>query len=208
LADKGYIVLFWADAGWVRWFSKKAIIRPADLKPMNVYASSGDPRSVELMKEYYNPIVLEPDKILTSLQTDMINTVPIPPFLANSLQVSSQTGNMLDMNYAPVVGAMVVTRPAWEKLPAETQAYLRKTAEEAGAEIRKNSRNEDTAAITTMRDKHKLKVNALPAGVEQEWQTEIAKIYPKLRGTSVPAELFDEVQAALKEFRAGKAVAK
>jgi len=208
LSDKGYVVLFWADAGWVRWFSKKPIIRPADLKPMSVYASSGDPRSVELMKEYYNPIVLEPDKILTSLQTDMINTVPIPPFLANFLQVSSQTGNMLDLNYAPVVGAMVVTRPAWEKLPTETQAYLRKTAEEAGAEIRKNSRNEDTAAIATMRDKHKLKVNTLPPGVEQEWQAEIAKIYPKLRGTSVPADLFDEVQSALKEFRSGKPAAK
>lgn len=206
--DKGYVVLFWGDAGWVRWFSKKPIIRPADLKPMNVFASSGDPATVELMKDYYNPVVLEPDKILTSLQTDMINTVPIPPFLANFLQVSGQTGNMLELNFAPVVGAMVISRPAWDKLPAETQAFLRKTAEESGVEIRRNSRNEDTAAIATMREKHKLKVHTLPPGVEKEWQQEIAKIYPKLRGSTVPADLFDEVQAALKEFRADKSETK
>lgn len=208
LLDKGYVVLFWADAGWVRWFSKKPVLRPADLKPLKVYASSGDPRTVELMKDYYNPIVLEPDKILTSLQTDMINAVPMPAFLANFLQVSTQTGNMLDMNYAPIIGAMVVTKRAWDKLPAETQAALRKSAEAAGEEIRRASRKEDLDAIKTMREKHKLQVNELPPGGQQEWQTEIAKIYPKLRGEVIPAELFDEVEAAVKEFRAKNPPAK
>lgn len=207
LLAKGYVVLFWADAGWVRWFSKKPILHPKDLKSMNVYASSGDSHTVELMKAYYNPVVLEPDKILSSLQTDMINTVPMPPFLANFLQVSTQTGHMLDMNYAPVIGAMVITTRAWDKLSAETQASLRKSAETVGADIRRNSRAEDAAAIVTMRDKHHLKINALPAGAEKEWQDEISKIYPKLRGTLVPADLFDEVQAALKEFRAQKPAA-
>ena len=206
--DKGYVVLFWGDAGWVRYFSKKPILHPADLKPMNVFASSGDPAAVEILKNYYNPIVLEPDKILSSLQTDMINTVPIPAFLANFLQVSTQTGHMLELNLSPVVGAMVVTRRAWDKLPPETQEALRKSGEAAGIEIRRNSRNEDTAAVATMREKHHLQVHALPPGGEQEWQTEIAKSYPKLRGTVVPAEMFDEVQAALVEFRAGKAAAK
>jgi TRAP-type C4-dicarboxylate transport system substrate-binding protein len=207
LLDKGYVVLFWADAGWVRWFSKKPILRPADLKPLNVYASSGDPDTVELMKNYYNPVILEPDKILTSLQTDMINAVPIPPFLANFLQVSTQAGNMLDLNYAPVVGAMVVSRRSWDKLPAETQEFLRQTAAAAGAEIRKNSRAEDSAAIATMREKHKLTIHALPSGGEEEWRREISKIYPRLRGSSVPADVFDEVQGALKEFRAAKPAA-
>jgi len=207
--DKGYVVLFWADAGWVRWFSKKPILRPPDLKPMKVYASSGDPEIVEMMKAYYNPIVLEPDKILSSLQTGMINTVPIPAFLANFLQVPAQTGHVLDLNYAPVVGAMVVTRPAWDKLPVETQAYLRKTAEAAGAEIRRNSRIEDTEAIAAMRDKQHLIVNPLPAGAEEEWRAGLAKIYPKLRSPKVvPADLFDEVVAALADFRSKNPTAK
>lgn len=206
--DKGYVVLFWADAGWVRWFSKKPIVHPVDLKPMNVFASSGDPEAVELMKIFYNPVVLEPDKILSSLQTDMINTVPTPAFFANFLQVSTQTGHMLDMNFVPVVGAMVITRRAWDKMPSETQASLRKMAEAAGVEIRRNSRNEDNAAVATMREKHHLQVHALPPGAEQEWRDEIAKIYPKLRGTVVPADMFDEVVASLAEFRSKNPAAK
>ncbi len=202
--EKGYVVLLWGDAGWVRLFSKKPIFRPADLKPMNVYASSGDSVTAELLKAFYNPVVLEPDKILSSLQTDMINCVPSPAFLANFLQLATVTGHMLDMTYAPVVGAMVITRRAWDKLPAETQAALRKNAEQNGVEIRRNSRNEDTAALATMREKHQLQVHTPTPAVEQEWRTEIAQVYPKLRGTVVPADLFDEVQAALVEFRSTK----
>jgi TRAP-type transport system periplasmic protein len=206
--DKGYVVLFWADAGWVRWFSKKPIVHPADLKPMNVFAASGDPEAVEMMKAFYNPIVLEPDKILSSLQTGMINTVPIPAFLANFLQVATQTGHMLDMNFTPVVGAMVMTRRAWDKLPSETQASVRKMAERAGEEIRRNSREEDTAAIASMREKQHLQVHELPAGAEREWRDGIAQIYPKLRGTVVPADLFDEVVTTLTEFRSKSPAAK
>jgi TRAP-type C4-dicarboxylate transport system substrate-binding protein len=103
---------------------------------------------------------------------------------------------------------MVVTRRAWDKLPAETQGSLRQLAETAGAEIRRNSRLEDTAAIATMREKHHLQVHELPAGAQQEWQNEIAKSYPKLRGSVVPTDLFDEVEAALKEFRAKNPPAK
>ncbi len=208
LYDKGYVVLFWADGGWVRWFSKTPIIHPADLKPMKVFAASGDPKAVEMMKDYYNPIVLESDKIITSLQTDMINTVPIPPFLANFLQVSSQTGHMLDMNYCPVVGAMVLTRRAWDKLAPETQAFLRKTSEAAGAEIRRASREEDLAAIKTMSEKQNLQVHQLTPEIQQEWERGIEKLYPKLRGEVVPADLFDEVVAALKEYRASHPPAK
>jgi TRAP-type C4-dicarboxylate transport system substrate-binding protein len=106
------------------------------------------------------------------------------------------------------VGAMVITRRAWDKLPSETQASLRQLAEKAGEEIRRNSRNEDTDAVATMRDKHHLQVHALPAGAETEWRDGFEKIYPKLRGAVVPGDLFDEVVAALAEFRSRNSAAK
>src|SRR5216110_981639 len=36
LADKGFVVLFWVDAGWVRYFSKEAMLTPEDMKRMKV----------------------------------------------------------------------------------------------------------------------------------------------------------------------------
>ena len=53
--------------------------RAADLKSMRVLASEGDPDSIALMKAYYTPVVLEPDKIYLSLRNKMIDAAPIPP---------------------------------------------------------------------------------------------------------------------------------
>ena len=203
--DKGFVVLFWGDAGWVRWFSKTPITRPADLKPLKVYASSGDPESIEIMKDYYQPVVLEPDKIFSSLSTDMINAIPIPAFLGNALQVSSLAGNMLDLKWVPVVGAMVVTKSAWDKLPEEARIALKADGEKTGIEIRTNSRNEDNTAITVMQEKQKLKVQTLTPALEDEWFRELEKTHPKVRGPVVPTDFFDEVVAILKQHRAGKA---
>src|SRR6185436_3491864 len=36
--DKGFVVLCWGDAGWVRFFSKEPALRPADYRRMKVFA--------------------------------------------------------------------------------------------------------------------------------------------------------------------------
>ena len=200
--DKGFVVLFWGDAGWVRWFSKSPIVKPADLKPLKVFASSGDPESIEIMKDYYQPVVLEPDKIFSSLSTDMINAIPIPAFLGNALQIGSLTHHMLDLKWVPVVGAMVVTKNAWDKLTPETQQALKADGEKTGIEIRQNSRAEDNAAITAMKEKQKLVVQDVSAASHEEWSRELSKTYSRVRGAVVPADLFDEVVAILKAHRA------
>ncbi len=202
LLEKGFVVLFWGDAGWVRWFSKVPIKTPADLKPLKVYASSGDPEALEILKDYYQPVVLEPDKIFSSLSTDMISAIPIPAFIGNAMQVGIQTGYMLDLRWVPVVGAMVVTSAAWNKLPIETRQALIADGEKTGGEIRNNSRNEDNSAIKVMQEKQGLKVQPVTPEIEADWVKVIARTHPKIRGAVVPAVLFDEVVSILKEFRA------
>ncbi len=198
----GYVILFWGDAGWVRFFSTKAITGVEDLKAMRIFASSGTPKSLELMKSYYTPVELEPDKILLSLRNGMIDAVPIPSFLANFVQVATKADQMLDLKWAPVVGAMIVTKPSWEKIPPETRKYLMATSRKAGEKIRADSRREDEEAIKAMVSKQGLKVHSLSPEAEKVWRAEVRKVLPKIRGEIVPADMFDDVQAALKEFRA------
>ncbi len=202
LRDAGYIVMFWADAGWVRYFSSKPINRFQDLKSLRVYASSGDPESVELMKAYYTPVVLEPDQILLGLRNGMIDALPVPAFLANFNQVPTYAPYMLDLRWAPITGALVVTEKAWNKLAPASQAWLRETSERAGHEMRRTSRIEDEQAVQAMKDKFGLKVVPLTAEAEREWRAEVARIYPRIRGTLVPAPMFDATVETLKAKRA------
>ena len=41
--------------------------------------------------------------------------------------------------------------------------------------------------------------------IEAEWRAMAERAYPLIRGKMVPAELFDEVQELLREYRAGQA---
>ncbi len=202
LRDAGYVVMFWADAGWVRFFSSKPIRRFQDLKSLRVYASSGDPQSVELMKAYYTPVVLEPDQILLGLRNGMIDALPVPAFLANFDQVPTYAPYMLDLHWAPITGALVITEKAWNKLDPAAQAWLREASERAGDEMRRASRAEDEQAVQAMKDKMGLKVIPMTPEAEREWRAEVARIYPRIRGTLVPAPMFDATVETLKAKRA------
>ena len=198
LRAAGYVVLFWGDAGWVHYFSKTPIRSIRDIKPMRVFASSGDPDSIEMLKSYYTPVVLEPDQILLGLRNGMIDALPVPSFLANINQVATYAPYMLDLNWAPVTGALVLTEKAWKQLDKPTQDWLRETSERAGHTMRAASRAEDEQTIRAMVDKQGLKIVSLTPEAEREFRTEVARMYPRIRGTLVPAPMFDLAVATLK----------
>ena len=42
LLDKGFVALFWGDAGWIRFFSRETALHPADFKRLKLFAWTGD----------------------------------------------------------------------------------------------------------------------------------------------------------------------
>lgn len=199
--DKGFVVLFWGDAGWVRFFSKEPALRPADYRRMKVFAWAGDNPQVDIMKALgYQPVVLEISDILPGLQTGMINMVPSTPFYALVGQFYGHAPHMLDMNWVPIVGAVVLTRKAWDGMSPSAQKALRQAGDVAGAELRAISRRENEESVEAMK-KRGLKVQPLTPQIEAEWRAVAEKAYPMIRGPMVPAELFDEVQRLLSEYR-------
>ena len=203
--DKGFVVLAWGDAGWVRFFSKDAAFRPEDYQKMKFFAWGGEADQQEIMKSMgYTPVPLETSDILPSVQTGMINVVPSTPYFALASQVYTMAPNMLEINWAPIVGALVVTKKSWDDMTPETQAAVRVASDKAGAQIRTKARQEVEEAVDAMK-KRGLVVNKPNAEQMRAWNDLAEKLYPRIRGTLVPAETFDEVFRHLKAYRAGKA---
>jgi TRAP-type C4-dicarboxylate transport system substrate-binding protein len=203
--DKGFVVLAWGDAGWVRFFSKEAALRPDDYKRMKFFAWGSEPDQQNIMKSLgYTPVPLETTDILPAIQTGMINVVPSTPYFALATQVYNSAPHMLEINWAPIVGALVVTRKAWDGMSPEVQKVVRAASDKAGAEIRTKARQEVEEAVDAMK-KRGLTVNTPNAAQMKEWNDLAEKLYPRIRGTMVPAETFDEVMGHLKTFRAGQA---
>jgi len=113
---------------------------------------------------------------------------------------------MLEINYAPLSGATVITKKAWDSIPPAAQQALLKAAAEAGAEVTKRSRAESEQAVEAMQ-KRGLTVHRATPAVEAEWRALAAGVYPKIRGSMVPSDVFDEVQRLLQEYRTSRAAA-
>jgi TRAP-type C4-dicarboxylate transport system substrate-binding protein len=56
--------------------------------------------------------------------------------------------------------------------------------------------------------KRGLTVHTLTPENEKEWQKFAEEVYPMIRGKIVPAEMFDQVQSVLKDYRAAGGPAK
>jgi TRAP-type C4-dicarboxylate transport system substrate-binding protein len=200
--ERGFVIIGWGDAGWVRFFSKEPALRPDDYKGMKFFAWGSEPEQQAIMKSLgYTPVPLETTDILPAMQTGMINVVPSTPYFALATQIFGTASNMLEINWAPIVGALVVTRRSWDTMSPAAQQALRASGEAASIAMRNQARREVDEAVDAMK-KRGLVVNRPSAEQLREWDQLADRLYPRIRGTMVPAETFDEVFAHLKAFRA------
>jgi TRAP-type C4-dicarboxylate transport system substrate-binding protein len=131
----------------------------------------------------------------------MVTVVTAPPFYGLAGQLYQPAPHMLELNWAPLVGALVVTRKIWDDLAPAQQEVMRKTGGEACAKITVSARAEMKESIVAMESRG-LTVHHLDARLEQQWIDYFDTVQPKTRGTNVPAEDYDAISALLKEYRA------
>lgn len=201
--NKGFVVLFWSDTGWVRYFSKEPMITPDDLRSMKVFVwSGGNNKTADLLKSVgCNPVSIETGDIITALGTGMIDVLSVPPFYALATQMYTTAPHMLELNWAPLVGALVINRDAWEAIPFNIKTELKKAALVAADEIKEAGRRESSESVETMKKKWGLQVHSIDSSVKNLWRKEVSTVYPQIRGGMVPAEIFDEVERLLSEYR-------
>jgi TRAP-type C4-dicarboxylate transport system substrate-binding protein len=202
LLSKGYVVLFWGDTGWVRFFSKTPVIHPNDLRKLKVLSWAGHPAQFDIWKSAgFNPVALDAKDIPQGLFSGTVTAVIVPPVFALFSQLDNQASHMLEINWGPLVGACVVRKKSWDRVPPELREPLLKAAAEAGQKVKGAGRSESDASVAAM-VKRGLKVHQLTPEVEAEWRTETEKLYERIRGAIVPEDMFDAAMKLLKEYRA------
>jgi len=206
LAAKGFVALFWGDSGWARFFTRNAALRPDDFKGLKIFVTaSGSAAQMQIMQALgYKPVPLEMADALIQLQTRGVDAVPTLPLMALAGQFHTVTKHMLELNWAPLVGATVVTKSAWDGVPPAMRDELLKIAADTGNRMREASRQENEQAVAVMQAKSGLQVHAVSAALEAEWRQFAEAIYPRLRGSMVPAEMFDRARQRVAEYRAAR----
>ncbi len=199
--EKGYVVLFWGEGGWVQFFSTTPRLTPADYKTARIFNWAGTPAQADIMKSLdYRPVVLELSDILSSLQTGMVDVVPVAPMWSLAFQLYQTTNHMMRMNWVPIVGATVITTKVWDAMRPEARDALITSAIKAGSTLRAHRAIQDENTIKAMQERGLIVHQPTPE-VEQQWQDLIQTVWPKIRGSMVPAETFDRVVQLLTDYR-------
>jgi TRAP-type C4-dicarboxylate transport system substrate-binding protein len=201
LAAKGFIVLHWADAGWVHFFGRNPMKTPDDLKKEKLFVWQGDSTAGEIWKNAgFNPVPLPSTEISTALQTGLITALPASPQAAVVLQWFNHAKNMTDLKWALLLGATVVKKDVWDRIPADVKPALVQAAQEAGTKLRAEVRASGDRDVEAMR-KRGLNVVALDEPARKQWHAILEGTYPQIRGKLVPAEAFDEARRLRDEYR-------
>jgi TRAP-type C4-dicarboxylate transport system substrate-binding protein len=199
LLQRGFVAVQWSTIGEIHLFCDKPHRSPAEMADAKIWAWEGDPKSVEAFRlAGLKPVVLSSADIVSSLQTGMIDCVPNVPLYMLTTRLFERASNMMDTTWAYMIGATLVRKDAWDKIPADVRPKLLGIARDLGAKIDAEVRRLNQDAVAAMQ-KQGLKIAPSDAAA---WRAAMDKATSAVRGGVVPAEFYDQVVAAREECRA------
>jgi TRAP-type C4-dicarboxylate transport system substrate-binding protein len=203
LEAKGFVLVGWGHAGWVQLFSTKAVRSPSDLKAVKLFVWAGDNRMVEWWKTNgFKPVPLAATDILTGLQTGIVEALPTTPLAALTLQWYRNAGHMLDLGVAPLVGATIMTKKAWDKLTPAEQAAMRALAQRVEERLEVAIPKQDAEAVEQMKARGLVVNSPATNGGREAWKAQADSFGASMKAGMVPPEVWNAAVAARDAFRA------
>ena len=199
--DRGFVLLTWGDIGWVHFFTQRPVVHPDDVKPMKMFTWAEDSAVVEAYKAAgYRPVPLAVTDIHMALQSGLIEVVPMTPVAALSYQWFGLAPHMTDLKWAPLVGAVVISKRSWQQIPEGLRPKFREAARMAGRRLQGRIRQLGREAVEAMQ-KHGLTVHKVPEATVAAWEQTARAGYGQLIDVIVPAEMVAEVERLRDEYR-------
>jgi TRAP-type C4-dicarboxylate transport system substrate-binding protein len=201
---KGFVVLNWADGGWVHFFSKKPVATPDDLRRLKFFQWAGDPQGLEIWKAAgFNPVSAPATELATGLQTGLLEAFSSSPQIVLITRYYEQTHYMADLKWAVIPVGTVVTREAWAKVPADAKPAILQAAREAGEKLKADLRASAGRDLQALQQAG-LKITPVDAAAREQWHKVVERASGKLRGEFTTVEAYDEVMHHLAEVRRAK----
>ena len=196
LESAGYILLGWAEVGPVYLFTNKPIRTMKDMQGVKMWMWEGDKLAEAVFHELkLIPTPLAITNVLTALQTGMIDGVYNAPQGLLALQWNGKVKYMLDLRITQSIGALVVTKRAWNRLSPKHRDILQETGKTYARKIVVEGRKDNDRALAALK-KQGIEVTTIST-------SELNKV--KHAAEKVANELVGELYSkkALQEVRAG-----
>ncbi len=193
LRQRGFVALQWSRLGTAVFFCNAPFRTPAELSRAKVFAWEGDPATVKAWRAAgMKPVVLSTNDLVPALTTGMVDCAANLPLYMLTSRAFERARHLVDLPLGPVLGATVVRKDVWDRVPQEVQEKLLEISRDVGARIDAEVRRLNADAVDAMKGQG-LEVVAVE---REQWLPPLEKTWSVIRGEVVPAEFFDVVKAA------------
>jgi len=202
LEKNGYILLGWAEVGFVYVYTNSPISSPEDMKSVKMWIWEGDPIAEAAFKAMgISPIPLSITDVLTSLQTGLINGVYGSPLATVALQWFTKVKYMFSLPIADAAGAVLISKKAFENISPANRRLLLEIGDRHLKTLTNLSRQDNEKSINVLK-KEGIKItepsSAKTTAVFEEMG---AKARKDLEGKLYKGSLLARIEKALAEFR-------
>lgn len=206
--ENGYVLLGWAEVGFVHVFTNTRIRKPEDLQSLKLWTWEGDPVALAAFRALnLSPIPLSLENVLTSLQTGLLDSYYTSPYAALVLQWYTRSKYMINVPLANASGAVLISKKFFDTLPADLQEILVRNGREAFRKLTLLSRDENKQAIEEFKKRGLELIEATPADIKiyvdagaSARRTLAEKLYT--------ADFLNRFEKELAAFRASKSAGK
>jgi TRAP-type transport system periplasmic protein len=202
--QKKFKMIAWSKVGWIRFFSKKPVVFPNDLKSQKVAGNPDQQSLIQAFKEmgYQQVPVAIPD-VLSSLNSGLIEAMYSSPIAVGGFQWFGLAKYMCDLKIAPFVGGIILSEAAWKKIPENIKPALLVSVKKIESDLDQNVRSMEDDAIKTMQTYGLIITHATPEA-EVLWNKEFYEGNQKILGKTFSKEMYDSISKYLVEFRKKK----
>ncbi|OGR84630.1 MAG: ABC transporter substrate-binding protein [Elusimicrobia bacterium RIFCSPLOWO2_01_FULL_54_10] len=198
----GYVLLGWAEVGFIYFFSNTPVRNLQDLKGVKMWMWEGDPiAEVSFKTMGVHPVPLSITDVMTSLQTGLIDGVYSSPLAILALQWFTKTKFMSDFQLANASGAVLISKKSFDALPKVQQDLLLATGKKYLSQLTHASRKENIQAIEALK-RNGIQVTSLQSPDDARKFEDMGRSARKaLVGRLYSQDLLDKVEKSLQEFR-------
>ena len=198
--EKGYVVLGWSDLGFVHVFSDAPITSTEILRKQKIWVWADDQVVYAIFKEGLGvePIPLSLTDVMTSLSTNLVDTVCITPFAVVAFRWYTDLKYMTEVPLFRGVGAFLVTKDMWDKISPESQSKIIKILKHVSEKTNTANREANEEAIELLK---KEGISIIPASDLEYLVKSGQKARESLVGKLYSRQLLEQTLSLLEEYR-------
>ena len=201
--EEGFEIGAWSKTGWAYIYGPEPIYSPGDLKRHKIFVDNTDTEMSIVFKSLgFNVVPVGINEITVSLQSGLADTFYAPPVGAGAYQWFAFAPYMTDFRLSPVIGGLVLTERAWNRIPEEYHEELKAAMKRMASAFYAESIRLNEEALAVM-EKHGLHHVAITDEQAKQWMSVMQSGHELMvgDGRSVPTDIYEDFTGMLEDFR-------